>query len=57
MLLEWNAPEALTRAKPAFQDGLFGDDDLGGAAILDVDLIAVADGNVAGLGKLATTEE
>ncbi len=49
-------PEALARAKPAFQDGFFVDDDLGGSIIVYVDLVSIADRDVPGLGKLAAAE-
>ena len=57
VLLERDAPEALVGAKPTLQDGLFGDNDPGGSAIVDVHFVPVADGDVASLGKLTAAEQ
>ena len=42
---------------PSLQDCFLGDGDLCGPAIVDVDFLAVADGDVASFGKFASTEE
>jgi hypothetical protein len=55
--LEGDAPKILMGTPPASQDCLFRDGDLGCATIVDVDLVAVTDGNIACLCKFSTTEE
>ena len=55
--LEWHAPEILVGTAPSLQNCFFGDGDLGGPAIVDVDFFAVTDGGVARFGEFAATEE
>ena len=42
---------------PAFEDGGLVNGDPGGAAIVDVDLRSVVDGDLSGIGKLAATDD
>ena len=55
--LEWHSPEVLMGTAPSLQDCFLGDGDLCGPAIVDVDFLAVADGDVASFGEFASTEE
>ena len=45
--LKWDAPEFCFGAPPPFEDRRFGHRDSSGAAVVDVDFVAVADGDVA----------
>ena len=44
-------------AAPSLQNHFFGDSDFGGLAIVNIDFLAVTDGDVASFGKLATAEK
>lgn len=55
--LEWHAPEILMGTAPSLQNCFFGDGDFSGPAIVDVDFLAVADGDVASFGEFSSTEE
>ena len=52
-----NAPKVGDWEAPAYEHGLFRDADLGRAAVVQIDLVVVADGDVAGLLKLAAAEK
>ena len=52
-----NAPQVGDWAAPACEHGLFRDADLGSAAVVQIDLVVVANGDVDGLRKLAAAEE
>ena len=54
--LEWHAPEILMGTAPSLQNCFSGDGDFSGPAIVDVDFLAVTDGDVARFGKFAATE-
>ena len=55
--LEWHTPEILVGTSPSVQNRLFGDSDFGGSAIVNIDFLAVADGDVARFGKFAAAEK
>ena len=55
--LERDAPEFCCGASPPFEDCSLGHCDFRGASVVDVDFVAVADGNVACFSKLSATEE
>ena len=54
---EWDAPEPLARALPPLEDSGLANVYPGSAAVVDVDLVAVIDGNVPGVGELAGAEQ
>ena len=55
--LEWHTPEILMGTAPSLLNCLFGDSDCGGSAVVNVDFLAVADGDVARIGKFAAAEK
>ena len=55
--LEWHTPEILVGTSPSLQNRLLGDSDCGGSAIVNIDFLAVADGDVARFGKFAAAEK
>ena len=55
--LEWHAPEILVGTAPSLQNCFFEYGDFSSPVIVDVDFLAVADGDVAGLGEFTPTEE
>ena len=52
-----DAPQVGDRAAPAREYRLFRYADLGSAAVVEVNLVLVADGDVAGFRKLAAADE
>ena len=57
LIFERYPPNFVRWTAPDFKDSRIGDGDPDGAAIVDVDLYSVADGEVFGIRKLAATEE
>ena len=55
--LEGHTPQFCCRAAPVLQNSFFGNDFFCGVAIVDVDFIAVANGDVAGFGNLDAAEK
>ena len=55
--LEWDAPELSLGASPPFKDRRLRYLDFCCAAVENVDLVAVADGDVSCFGKFAAAEE
>ena len=55
--LEWHMSEILVGTPPSLQNHLFGDSDFGGSAIVNIDFLAVTDGDVARFGKFAAAEK
>ena len=55
--LKWDAPEFCFGASPPFDNRRFGHCGFDGASVVDVDLVAVADGDVACFSKLSSAEE
>ena len=55
--LEGDVPELSLGTSTSFEDCRLGHSDFFGSAVKDVDLVAVADGDLPCLGEFATTKE
>ena len=55
--LEWDAPELGFGASPPFEDRCLRDGYFRRVAVIDVDFVSIADGDVTCLGKFAAAEE